>query len=136
MPEKLDDGLLIADVVQDYLAFAPMTGPLFQTVKSGVKGQWSGKGWTTGVITSKLRDALRDVRMGLDWKEQEISLYSAHSFRATAASSMSAGGAELALVASALNHAGTAVTFNRYVHYSKEKIRNGLSFSGGGAALK
>ncbi len=65
VPERLVDGLHIVNIVQDFLAIAPNDdeGPLFQTTTS--QG-WSGRKWTHGDITKKLRDALRDPRMELD----------------------------------------------------------------------
>ncbi len=132
IPERLSDGLHIANIIEDYLKIAPDRGPLFQTSVSLPGGgiHWSGKPWDTGVITEKLRKVLRDPIMGLDWPEETVRLFSAHSFRATAATSMAAGGADLPLISTALNHKSTGVTLNHYVHYSKECVRRGLALTG------
>jgi integrase len=68
--------------------------------------------------------------MELDWPEETVKMFSAHSFRATAATSMAAGGAQLPLVSTALNHKHTSVTLNHYVQFSKECIREGLALTG------
>jgi integrase len=130
MPERLEDGLHIANVVEDFLSVAPADaqGPLFQTVKA--QGGWLGKKWSSGTITSKLQAALRDARMGLDWPEETVRLFTAHSLRATAATSMAEGGAQLPLVSTALNHRSTGVTLNHYIHFSKECVRRGLALTG------
>ncbi len=129
VPERLVDGLHIANIIQDFLAIAPNDneGPLFQTTTNH---GWSGRRWTHGAITKKLRDALRDPRMELDWPEETVRMFSAHSFRATAATSMAGGGAELPLVSTALNHKSTGVTLNHYVQFSKECIRKALALTG------
>jgi integrase len=132
LPERLADGLHIANIIEDYLKIAPRTGPFFQT-SMNVKGggmAWSGKAWDAGVITEKLRKLLRDPRMELDWPEETVKMFSAHSFRATAATSMAAGGADLPLVSTALNHKSTGVTLNHYIHFSKECVRKGLALTG------
>jgi hypothetical protein len=129
IPERLEDGLHISNIIADFLSIAPNDheGPLFQKVTNW---GWSGNGWTPGDITSKLRDVLRDPRMELDWPEETVRMFSAHSLRATAATSMAAGGAQLPLVSTALNHKSTGVTLNHYVQFSKECIRKGLALTG------
>ncbi len=129
IPETLDDGIPVSQIIRDYLVFAPSDdqGPLFQTFRGK---KWSGKAWTSATITSKLRATLRKPELGLNWKEEMVRLFSAHGIRSMTASSMSEGGEQISLVASTLGHSGTGVTMNRYVRFSKERIRKGLAVTG------
>jgi integrase len=127
VPERLDDGFPIATIIGTFLNIAPSTGPLFQTTRGP---RWSGIGWTTQLINDRMQAALMNPKMGLGWPLEVVKAYTSHSFRTTAATSMSEGGVGLEVVSKALNHSGVNVTATRYIHKSKEALRKGLSVTG------
>jgi hypothetical protein len=129
IPEKLDDGFPISAVIANFLCFAPedSEGPLFQTTRGP---HWSGIGWSTQIINDRLQAALAHPKLGLNWPPEVVKAYTSHSFRTTAATSMSEGGVGLETVSRALNHSSVNVTANHYIHKSKEALRSGLAVTG------
>ena len=128
MPEKLDDGCHIALIFRNYLVFAPQEGPLFQ--KTTPAGAWSGKAWSASTITDKLRKALANPSVGLSWSNSQIHRFSAHSFRAGAATEMASGQVSATMVAKALHHHGSTVTSRSYINPTDSHIRSNLSVTG------
>jgi hypothetical protein len=126
VPETLTDGYPIAQVIADFLAFAPQSGPLFQKVDS--RGNWIGKSWTVTDVTSKLRDALRKVNP--TWAPQMEKLFSSHCFRTTTITAMANDGHSEGLIASAMRHRRGQVTTDSYTRPSAETIRAALASTG------
>ena len=131
MPERLSDGCHIASVFRDYLVWAPKEGPLFQKTTPG--GDWSGKAWSASTITDKLRKALADTSLGLFWSKEQIHRFSAHFFRAGAATEMASGQVSATMVAKALHHHESSVTSRSYITPTDNQIRQNLSVTGTGS---
>ena len=128
MPECLDDGMDIAQTFRSYMSLAPKSGPLFQ--KTTPTGSWSGKGWSASTVTDKLRKALSEADLQLNWTQSQIKCYSAHSFRSTAATSMAGGKVPAEIIAKALHHKSSTVTAKSYIHPTASFIRSQLSVTG------
>jgi integrase len=134
MPEYLDDGTHVAGILWDFLQMAPddSAGPVFQTTtkKRIPTFPWSGKSWTTGIISQHLQRALNHDKVGLGWPWETIKEFTAHSLRSSAATAMARGGVPGALISAVLGHKTQTVTQDHYVQFTKEDMRRALAITG------
>jgi integrase len=126
LPEQLDDGFPLSQIIADYLLFAPPTGPLFQKCQGN--GQWNGISWRPDDITSKMRDALRATNP--HWPPGKEKEFSGHGFRVTTTTAMANGGVGAAVIAKAVNHNAARVTQETYIRPSHNDIRAALAVTG------
>jgi integrase len=130
MPERLDDGTPVSNILREFLDIAPAKGPVFRKVSGKASQPWTGRVWSTGTITEKLRDALRAEAVGLDWPEEVVQEYTAHSLRSTTATTMALGGVGSDVISAVLGHKRQSVAQDHYIQFSKEDLRRALRVTG------
>jgi integrase len=126
VPEALNDGYPISQIIMDFLAFAPQSGPLFQKVDG--HGRWTGKSWVVSDITEKFRKALRAINPA--WAPNMEKLFSSHCFRTTAITAMAKDGVSEGIIAQSVRHKRGQVTTDSYTRPSREDIRASLAATG------